>query len=482
MNYRATARPLGFIFWILALSMVFPCFLALMEWKQNPSTTTGFLIAIAISLVFGAALWFGGYRSGGDLHRKEGLFIVAMGWLIAGLIGSLPFVISGAIPSFIDALFESISGFTTTGASILTNIEALPRSILLWRSETHWLGGMGIVVLFVAILPALGIGGKHLFRFEATGPEKSGLHTRVADTARTLWLIYAGISLVEFLFLWAGGMPAFDAVCHTFGTMATGGFSTMNSSIGYYGTYFHVIITMFMFLCGVNFSLYFQAMRRRFVFWRDPEFRAYVGILGGAIQQLFISLLWQGGTPFWTALRDAAFTGTSIQTTTGYVTADFEQWTPFAQGLLVVMMFIGGSAGSTGGGMKVIRVVITFRWALNQVVHAFRPHAVLPLRIGRGALDRDIEDQVVSFFLLFIGWFALGAMVLLACGHDLVTSVTASIASVANIGPGLGMIGPTDNYADIHTAAKPVLCLLMLVGRLEVLAMTVLFVPGFWRK
>lgn len=482
MNFRATGRPLGFIMWLLAISMLAPLGMALFELQHSHRTTVAFITAIAVALFIGCGFWYLGRNAKRQMHRKEGLFIVSIGWILAGLIGSVPFYVSGAIPLGVDAIFESISGFTTTGASILTDIEALPRSILLWRSLTHWLGGMGIVVLFVAILPALGIGGKHLYRIEATGPSVSGIHPRTKDTARTLWLIYTGLSLIEFLFLWLGGMPAFDAVCHTFGTMATGGFSTKNLSIGYYGTYFHVIITIFMFMCGVNFSLYYQALRGRWNLWKDTEFRWYVWLTAGTAVVLFISLLWQGGKPILISIRDSFFVATSILTTTGYGTADFEQWMPLAQGLLVMLMFIGGSAGSTGGGMKVVRFMITVRWALKNIVHAFRPHAVVPLRIGGHAVEPEIENQVVSFFLLFCGWFILGILVLLACGHDVVTSLTASIAAVGNIGPGLGMVGPTDNYAAIHPVAKPVLCLLMLVGRLEVMAITVLFVPDFWRR
>ena len=408
-------------------------------------------------------------------------------WLAAGCWpgcwGALPFWISGAMGGFINSVFESISGFTTTGASILTDIESLPRSILLWRSLTHWLGGMGIVVLFVAILPALGIGGKHLYRIEATGPSVTGLLPRARETAKTLWLIYTGISLVEFLLLWLGGMNWFDSVCHTFGTMATGGFSTQNTSIAGYGTYFHVIITVFMFLCGVNFSLYYQAFRRRWLFLRDPEFRFYLGLTGGIIALLFFTQLLQAqGGSVLTMLRDAGFTGVSILTTTGYGTADFEQWLPLAQGALVLLMFVGGSAGSTGGGMKVVRVMIMLRWAWDHVHKMIRPHEVKPLRIGGETIERDVVEQTISFVLLFMLWFVAGIIVLLACGHDLTTSLTASIASVGNIGPGLGLIGPTDNYAVIHPFGKLFLALLMLVGRLEVFAITVLFTRTFYRR
>jgi trk system potassium uptake protein TrkH len=302
------------------------------------------------------------------------------------------------------------------------------------------------------------------------------------DTARALWLIYIGISTVEFLLLWLGGMGAFDAVCHTFGTMATGGFSTKNASIGYYGTYSQVVITVFMFLCGVNFSLYYQAFRRRFLFFRDAEFRFYSAILGIGVLVLLAGQFLTGGTGFWVSLRDSLFTGTSILTTTGYATANFEQWPYLSQVILVMMMLVGSSAGSTGGGMKVVRVLITLRWAWKNAIHSFRPHTVLPLRVGGVPVDRDIEEQVVGFTLLFIGWLVAGALVLAACGHDLVTSFTASVACIANIGPGLGLVGPTENYSSIHPAAKGFLSLLMIVGRLEVMSITALLAPGFWRR
>jgi len=258
--------------------------------------------------------------------------------------------------------------------------------------------------------------------------------------------------------------------------------STKAASIGHYSTAIQVIITVFMFACGVNFSLYYQAFKGRWLFWRDVEFRSYVTILVSAVMILLLGIVLTESQPFGLALRDSAFVGTSILTTTGYGTADFQSWPYLSQGLLVLLMFIGGSAGSTGGGMKVIRVLIAVRWALKHIVHAFRPRAVVPLKVGDHALEPGIEDQVVSFVLLFFTWFIAGIMVLLLCGHDLETSFSASVACLANIGPGLGLIGPTKTYAVIHPVAKPVLCLLMLVGRLEVLAITVLFVPGFWRR
>jgi trk system potassium uptake protein TrkH len=482
MNYRAALRPIGWLLWLLGASLLFPLLLSLFEESELQYSAAGFMVAILVCIIAGAVLWRVGENKPERIHRKEGLFIVSVSWLTAGLIGSIPFFISGAIPGLVDAVFESISGFTTTGASILTDIESLPRSMLLWRSLTHWLGGMGIVVLFVAILPALGIGGKHLVRFEATGPEKSGIHPRIADTARTLWAIYASISLAEFLLLWLTGMPLFDAVCHTFGTMATGGFSTQNTSIAGYANHLQVIITVFMYICGVNFNLYYQLIRKNLRIFRDVEFWTYTGISLGTAAVIAVTLLLTNSGISLGDLVDSAFTASSIITTTGYGTADFETWPVFIQGLLVLLMFMGASAGSTGGGMKIIRVIILIKWAYKHLVHTFQPNEILSVRISRQRINPAIELQVMLYFLLYIGWFVLGIFVLLVCGHDLLTSFTASVASLSNIGPGLGMIGPTDNYSQIHMAGKLVLAVLMIVGRLEIFAVTALISREFWSK
>lgn len=491
MNYRGTLRPIGMFLLVLVGSMLFPLFLSLSEDQSEYPTRTAFLASLLITVFIGAALlvisrvWAAGSDDSEQLHRKEGLFIVAVGWITAGLLSAIPYVVSGVLPSVIDAVFESVSGFTTTGASVIMDVEILPRSMLLWRSMTHFLGGMGIIVLFVAILPALGVGGKFLYRIEATGPSVAGIHPKAVDTARTLWLIYMGITLVEFLILWAAGMTPFDSVCHAFGTMATGGFSTKNASIGAYGTHIQLIITFFMFLAGVNFSLYYQAWRRRFMFWKDSEFRLYLLLIGAAFLAFATNLLHQQQ---WSlanigiVLRDSIFTTVTIITTTGYGTVDFEQWTLLSQGAIVALMFVGGCAGSTGGGMKVVRVLITVRWVWKQMEKSFRPKAVLPLRVSGQMIDREIEESVVSYMLLFMLWILSGVLLMLACEHDMVTAISAAISAAANIGPGLGIIGPTENWATLHPVAKLYMALLMLVGRLEVMAISVLVLPGFWRR
>ncbi|MCB1216094.1 TrkH family potassium uptake protein [bacterium] len=491
MNYRGTLRPIGMFLLVLVGSMLVPLLLSLTEEQSTYPTRQAFAVALGVTVGIGAALlalariWTSGSGDSEQLHRKEGLFIVAVGWIVAGILSAIPYVVSGVLPSWIDAVFESVSGFTTTGASVITEIEILPRSILLWRSMTHLLGGMGIIVLFVAILPALGVGGKFLYRIEATGPSVSGIHPKAVDTARTLWLIYMGITVVEILLLWAAGMTFFDAVCHAFGTMATGGFSTKNNSIAGFGTHIQLIITFFMFLAGVNFSLYYQAWRRRFLFWKDSEFRLYLLLIAAAFVAFTTNVLHQQNwdlANLGIVMRDGIFTTLTIITTTGFGTVDFEQWTPLAQGAIVALMFVGGCAGSTGGGMKVVRVLITVRWVWKQLEKAYRPKAVLPLRINGQTIDREIEESVVGYMLLFMLWILSGVILMLACNHDMVTAITAAISAAANIGPGLGMIGPTENWALLHPVAKLWMSLLMLVGRLEVLAISVLVLPGFWRR
>jgi trk system potassium uptake protein TrkH len=476
---------------VLVGSLLFPLLMSLSEDQSAYPTSTAFIVALGVTIFVGSALLLGSRlaardgREPGQLHRKEGLFIVSAGWIIAGVLCAIPYIVSGTLSAPVDAVFESVSGLTTTGASVITDIEILPNSILLWRSITHLLGGMGIIVLFVAILPALGVGGKFLYRIEATGPSVSGIHPKAVDTARTLWLIYMGITFVEFLMLWAAGMTPFDAICHAFGTLATGGFSTKNSSISGFGTHIQLIITFFMFVAGVNFSLYYQAIRKRWMFWKDGEFRLYLLIIGAAFVVFATNLLhqqdWQlAGLGI--VMRDSIFTTLTIITTTGFGTADFEQWTLLSQGVIVALMFVGGCAGSTGGGMKVIRVLITIRWVWKQIEKSYRPKAVVPLRVSGQIIDREIEENVISYMLLFMLWIMSGTLLMLACNHDMVTSITASLSAAANVGPGLGIIGPTENWAQIHPVGKAYMTLLMLVGRLEVMAISVLVFPGFWRR
>ncbi|MEO1996484.1 MAG: potassium transporter TrkG, partial [Planctomycetaceae bacterium] len=443
--------------------------------------------------------------------------VVGLGWILAGLLGGLPYLFSGTMRSpeehmsYADAVFESVSGFSTTGASVLTELEdpeLVPRCILFWRSFTHWLGGMGIIVLFVAVLGQLGAGGKALMRREVPGPLNESVRPRVRETAVFMWIIYVLISLVLNLLLMAEGMSLYDALCHTFGTMATGGFSTRNASIGdFQSPLIESTIIVFMILAGTNFSLYFLMFKRRSStngqtrrpdlspLLKDPEYRVYLSILATATAALTISVFWNGHyDEIWTSFRHSAFQVTAIMTTTGFGTEDFARWSPFPRALLLVLMFIGGCSGSTGGGIKVIRYLLFFKILRLEVEQAYRPNVVRPLRIGDHRVDSGLRHEVLVYFALMLCTFTISWMLLLAIEPDtqwagdanlssdkLVDCASAVAATLNNIGPGLGVVGPHANYMGFSPQAKLLLSLLMLLGRLELFAILVLFSGSFWK-
>ena len=456
-----------------------------------------FILSFVITLIVGLALRLTA-KSNQGLGNKEGVAVVSLGWAVTALFGSLPYLFDrvfaqggrGWLVEFSFCYFEAMSGFTTTGATVLSEIEHLTHAILFWRSLTHWLGGMGIVVLALAILPMLGVGGMQLYRAEVPGPQKDRLTPRIAQTAKLLWGVYVLISAVEMLLLWLGGMTWFDALCHTFGTMATGGFSTQNLSIGQYNSvYFDVVIIVFMFIAGTNFSLHYRTLRGNFKgYVRDPEFRFY-----GLTLFLCIGLIvWNTMTArvgdqvvfdsFGTALRYASFQVVSIITTTGYATFDFEQWPALSQFILVILMFFGGCAGSTGGGMKHVRLLLLIKQGYVEIKRLILPHAVLPVKLGDRVVPQEVMAHILGFFFLFIGIFAIVTCIMATLGLDLISAAAATIATMGNIGPGLGSVGPIDNYAHIPTLGKFILSFCMLLGRLELYTVLVLFAPELWRR
>ncbi|MDM8520649.1 TrkH family potassium uptake protein [Anaerolineales bacterium HSG6] len=419
-----------------------------------------------------------------DLRAKEGFTAVTLGWIVFSAFGCLPFILSGAIPSFTDAFFETMSGFTTTGATILTEIEALPHGLLFWRSLTHWIGGMGIIVLSLAILPFLGVGGMQLFKAEVPGPVADRLAPRVTETAKILWGVYVAITLLETALLMFGGMSLFDALCHAFGTMATGGYSTRNTSVAaYQSVYIDYIITFFMFLAGVNFSLHYRFIKGDWkAYWKNKEFRYYLLIIFLAILLIGIDTFVHQYDTISEAFRYTSFQVLAIVTTTGFGTADYEQWSASSQFVIFILMFIGGSAGSTSGGIKVMRVYLLFKFVLSEITRLIHPHAVVPVRLNNTTVPRDVVFNVLSFFVLFISIYVLGVFFMTLLGLDLITSFGAVVACLGNIGPGLNQVGPTDNYAHIPDMGKWILSFLMLVGRLEIFTVMVLFSPSYWRK
>ncbi len=419
-----------------------------------------------------------------ELRLREGFALVTLTWLVFALLGALPFYLSGYIPSYTDAFFETMSGFTTTGASILSDIEKLPHGLLFWRSFTHWLGGMGIILLSLAILPLLGVGGMQLYKAEVPGPEHDKLKPRIKDTAKILWEVYLLISVVEMILLYLAGMDIFDAVCHTFGTMATGGFSTKNASIGYYNSAFiDYIIIIFMIIAGINFSLHYRALRGKISsYGRDPETKFFLFLLGIGSLIIFFNLVISYNYTIIESIQKGLFQTVSILTTTGYGTDDYENWGSSAQIVLFIFMFLGGCAGSTGGAMKIMRSLVVLKFSINEIKRLIHPNAVLPVRIGERTIPAEIVGNITGFFLIYIGIFIVGSIAMSLLGLDFLSAIGSVAASLGNIGPGLGSVGPTDNYAHIPLAGKWILSFLMLVGRLEIYPVIIFILPTFWKE
>ncbi len=445
---------------------------------------TALLITAVIMFATGLTAWYLTKDAESSLGKREGFIIVSTVWLLFSLLGSLPFWLSGEVPVFTDAFFETISGFTTTGATILVDIEAMPHGLLLWRSLTQWMGGMGIIVLSLAILPVLGIGGMQLFVAEVPGPTKEKLHPRVMQTAQRLWGIYMLFTGLEAVLLMAGGMSLFDAVCHSFTTMATGGYSTRQASIAHFDSPFiHYVITLFMFIAGTNFILSYFAIHLRFdKIWKNEEFRFYIGLV------LFSTLIFSAGLFLTTessaeeSFRLAAFQVVSIITTTGYVTADYLLWIPLLSILIFVLMFFGGSAGSTGGGIKIIRVLLILKNTYLEVKRLIYPNAVIPVKLNDRPVSQQIVGNVLAFVFIYILILVISVVVISSMGYDIDTSFGAAAATLGNIGPGIGLVGPVGDYAHFPDFGKWFLSFLMLLGRLELFTVLVLLAPAFWRK
>jgi len=416
------------------------------------------------------------------INAKDGLAIVGLSWIFLSAIGALPLYFSHVVSSYTDAFFEIASGFTTTGATIFTDIESLPRGILFWRSLTHWLGGMGIIVLYIALLPALGTNASQLYKAEAPGLTVERVEPRIKETAKNLWTIYFLLSFIETVCLMLCDMSFFDALCHTFGTMATGGFSTKNASIGAYGSNVQWVIFIFMVLAGVNFIIHYQLLKGRpRALLKNEEFRFYFFLIFILIVVFTFSLGSAGVSkdPF----RDSAFQIAAILTTTGYTTANFDLWPQALRFILVMLMFIGGCGGSTGGGMKVIRFFLSIKIALRSVIQAVFPNAILPIKFNGKALEDKLVMAVLSYFVIFILLFLFGTLIFsITESCDLVTSLTASISALSNIGPGLGKVGPMENFSWISNSGKWLLIFLMLAGRLELYSILILFIPATWKK
>lgn len=482
MKFKPVFHLISYLMLVTGLA-IWAC--AAVSWHyRDPASVQVALLAAGAAGVLIGALTAVFTRGEVQLSRRDGFGVVTFGWLAVALIGSLPYLFSGVITDPVSAMFETVSGFTTTGASVLTNLESLPRGILFWRAMTQWFGGMGVLVLCVAILPFLGVGGMQIYRAEMPGPSKDRLTPRIATTAKLLWGLYALMSVVQALLLMAGGMHWFDACCHTFATMSTGGFSTRTASVAAFDSlYIDIVITVFMFLAGVNFALHYRALRGApGVFHKDPEFRFYLLIWLGSCVFLSGNIWWKGIEQAGPALRHGFFQGTSILTTTGFATRDFNLWPQASRLLLVLLMFIGGCGGSTAGGIKAVRFFVVFKHIGRELGRVMRPQAVARIKLGREALDEGVVANIVTFVLIFLSVFAVMSFLMTFYTPDLVTASSAVAATLGNIGPGLGAVGAAETYAFIAAPGKLILIVCMLLGRLELYTVLLLFMPTFWRK
>ena len=493
MNKRLLCHLVGNVVRVCGALMILPIIVSLI---LRSGDTMPLLLSMLIAMAVGTSMALVQPRQD-TLRAREGFAIVAFSWIIVSFLGGLPFYFSGYVPSLVDCFFETVSGFTTTGATILTDVEALPKGLLFWRSFTHWAGGMGVLVLSLALIPKMGARSIHLMRAESPGPSTDKLVPRVANNAKILYAIYGGLSVVMVIALLCCGMDLYDALVHMFGAAGTGGFGTYGNSIAHFKSpAVDVVIGLFMALFGVNFSLYYFILKRN---WKaalgNSEMRLYWGILLGATvliainimplaQQGFYSIVDGGekGTGFFTALRYSFFQVSSVMTTTGYATADFNLWPQFSRGLLVAIMFIGASAGSTGGGIKVIRVQLLLKSMIRDIRRTVHPKSVNTIKLDGHTVDENILSGVQGFFFAYMFVLFISTIIVSLDGFTFETNFTAVVATLSNIGPGLGMVGPTGNFAAFSDLSKIVLSLCMLIGRLEVFPILMLIAPSAWRK
>lgn len=463
----------------LSIAMLFPL-LATLSFSEND--WLAFVVPALITFFSGFLLskWF---ETTEEMSAREGFSIVALVWVIFTIFGSLPYVFVGH--SYTDAFFQTMSGFTTTGSNVFRDIASHSRGILLWGNITQWIGGMGIIVLSLAILPVLGIGGMQLFKAEVPGPVSDKLTPRIRDTAKILYQTYFFLTLIECLLLWLAGMDFYSSVCHSLSTLSSGGFSPHNSSIAHYdNSLIHFIIVFFMLIAGMNFALHYQFSRLKFSsLWVDTEVKSYLLFTCGIVI-LLMCILWSRGvySDLFLCFRDVLFTTTALITTTGFATADYEQWPVVCQAILYLLFFAGGCAGSTSGGVKIIRLIIFCKFAYQQINQLIHPQAILNIKISRQMVKDNVIKGVLGFFILYALSFMIGTVLMTATGLDILSASSATATCLGNIGPGFAMFGPTDNFADVSTFGKWVLSFLMLLGRLELFTVLVLFTPAFWKN
>ena len=483
MNWTVVQRILGLLLMIFSLTMLPPVLIALVF---NEQAWLPFVEGFGITLAAGLICWLPVHRVRKDLRLRDGFLIVAAFWTVLGTAGAAPLYLADSLSlTWTDAVFESMSGLTTTGATILTGLDDLPKSILYYRQQLQWLGGMGIIVLAVAILPMLGVGGMQLYRAETPGPVKdTKLTPRITETAKALWYIYLGLTIACALSYWIAGMTPFDAICHSFSTVAIGGFSTHDTSIGYFNSpAIEAVAIVFMFLGGINFALHFTSVRALNImpYLKDAELKMYASVLFFVSISCVSYLYLHHDIPeFLEAVRQGLFHAVSIGTTAGFTTADFSAWPTFVPVMLLFASFVGGCAGSTGGGMKAIRVLLLIKQGQRELMRLIHPSAQVVVKVGRQPVNNAVIDAVWGFFAAYVACFAIMMLLLMLDGYDQITAFSAVAATINNLGPGLGEVSA--NYASIDNFSKWLLCFSMLLGRLEVFTLLVMFMPAFWRK
>ncbi|GAB3110931.1 potassium transporter [Aestuariicella hydrocarbonica] len=482
MHFTVISRILGILLMLFSLTLIPPVLVSLWFHDHNQ---VSFLIAFIITFAAGMVAWFPVHNVKQDLRTRDGFLVTALFWTVLGLFGSLPFMFSNGLNlSFTNAVFESLSGLTTTGATVITGLDTLPKSILYYRQQLQWLGGIGIIVIAVAILPMLGIGGMQLYRAETPGPVKdSKLTPRITETAKALFLIYLSLTVVCALSYWFAGMSLFDAICHAYATVAIGGFSTHDASMGFFQSEtIHAICVFFMVVSGINFALHFYSWQDRRIsnYFRDPEFQFYISaILVGCVLTIFL-LYHYDVFNFTDSVGHGIFQLVSILTTTGFTTTDFSAWPSILPFMLLYFAFMGGCAGSTGGGIKVIRILLIFKQGIREIHRLIHPSAVIPIKVGSTSVSDRVVDAVWGFFSVYVFAYFMMFLVLVGTGLDVITAFFAVGACINNLGPGLGEVAT--HYGDMNETAKWVLCFAMLLGRLEVFTLLVLFSPMFWRR
>lgn len=481
MNYQIILRLVGVLLVLDGLFMTLGIPFSIYYGDDDVSTLFGCGLGLA---AVGAIIVYATRKAQKEIKKREGYLIVCLGWIVMSMFGAIPFVVHGSIPSYTDAFFETMSGFTTTGASILNNIESLPHGMLFWRSITQWLGGMGMIVLSLAILPILGIGGMQLFVAEVPGPTKDKIHPRVAETAKRLWGIYVMLTFLEVVLLMFGGMNFFDAICHSFTTMATGGFSTKQDSIAYYQSpYIHYVITVFMFLAGVNFTLHYMALHKKFETVRkNEEFRFYTVLMIIFTLIIAAKLILDNYADVETSFRDSLFQIVSLITTTGFITADYESWGSFYKVFFFLLLFVGGCAGSTGGGIKIVRHLLLMKNSVLELRRLIHPRAVIPVRFNTRAVSPEIVSHILAFFLFYVSIFAISSLLMAIIGVDFETAIGSVATSLGNVGPAIGSVGPVNNFAHLPDPGKWLLSFLMMMGRLELFTVLLIFSRAFWKR